>query len=76
MTDVPDEVEELVTSEPLVATLGTCVDGRPHVAPLWYRYDDGPPFGRSPGESSLVSFRDDHIRGGVTNRNNPLHFCS
>jgi len=41
MTDVSDEVEELLTSEPLVATLGTCVDGRPHVAPLWYRYEDG-----------------------------------
>jgi nitroimidazol reductase NimA-like FMN-containing flavoprotein (pyridoxamine 5'-phosphate oxidase superfamily) len=41
MADVPDAVEELLTSEPLVATLGTCTDGRPHVAPLWYRYDDG-----------------------------------
>jgi nitroimidazol reductase NimA-like FMN-containing flavoprotein (pyridoxamine 5'-phosphate oxidase superfamily) len=41
MADVPDAVEELLTSEPLVATLGTCDDGRPHVAPLWYRYDDG-----------------------------------
>lgn len=41
MTDVSDEVEELLTNEPLVATLGTCADGRPHVASLWYRYDDG-----------------------------------
>lgn len=41
MTDVPNEVEDFLTSEPLVATLGTCVDGRPHVAPLWYRYYDG-----------------------------------
>ncbi|MFW5938705.1 MAG: pyridoxamine 5'-phosphate oxidase family protein [Halanaeroarchaeum sp.] len=41
MTDVPDEVEQLLTSEPLVATLGTCCDGRPHVAPLWYRYEGG-----------------------------------
>lgn len=24
-----------------MAHLGTCVDGRPHVAPVWYRYDDG-----------------------------------
>ncbi|MFT4889891.1 MAG: nitroimidazol reductase NimA-like FMN-containing flavoprotein [Halobacteriales archaeon] len=40
MTGVSDEIEDLLTSEPLVATLGTCVDGRPHVAPLWYRYED------------------------------------
>ena len=38
---VPDEVERLLTSEPLVAHLATSTDGRPHVAPLWYRYDDG-----------------------------------
>lgn len=37
---VPEEVEELLTSEPLVAYLATCYDGRPHVAPLWYRYED------------------------------------
>ncbi|WP_252490641.1 pyridoxamine 5'-phosphate oxidase family protein [Natronococcus zhouii] len=23
-----------------MAHFGTCVDGRPHVAPVWYRYDD------------------------------------
>lgn len=39
--DVPDEVEELLTSEPLMAHLATCRDGRPHVAPVWYRYGDG-----------------------------------
>ncbi|AEH36777.1 pyridoxamine 5'-phosphate oxidase family protein [Halopiger xanaduensis] len=38
---VPDEAERLLESEPLMAHLGTCVDGRPHVAPVWYRYDDG-----------------------------------
>lgn len=36
-----DEVEELITGEPLVAFLGTCHDDRPHTAPLWYRYEDG-----------------------------------
>ncbi|MDS0294158.1 pyridoxamine 5'-phosphate oxidase family protein [Halogeometricum luteum] len=42
MTDgVPDEVESLLTSEPLMAHLATCRDGRPHVAPVWYRYEDG-----------------------------------
>lgn len=38
---VPSEVEDLLTSERLVAHLATCRDGRPHVAPLWYRYEDG-----------------------------------
>ncbi|PSP81610.1 pyridoxamine 5'-phosphate oxidase [Halobacteriales archaeon QS_1_68_20] len=38
---VPDRVAKLLTSEPLVAHLATCSGGRPHVAPVWYRYDDG-----------------------------------
>ncbi|UPV74827.1 pyridoxamine 5'-phosphate oxidase family protein [Halorussus limi] len=42
MTDtVPAPAEELLTSEPLMAHFATCADGRPHVAPVWYRYDDG-----------------------------------
>lgn len=42
MADAVDsETEELLTSEPLMAHLATCRDGRPHVAPLWYRYEDG-----------------------------------
>lgn len=40
-TDVPPEAEELLTAEPLMAHLATCDDGRPHVAPVWYYYDDG-----------------------------------
>ena len=41
MSDVvPPEVEELLTGERVVAHLATCVDGRPHVAPLWYLYED------------------------------------
>lgn len=40
-TDVPDEAEELLTSEPLVAFLATSVDDKPHVAPLWYNYHEG-----------------------------------
>lgn len=39
--DVPAEVEDLLTSEVLPAYLATSHDDRPHVAPLWYRYDDG-----------------------------------
>jgi nitroimidazol reductase NimA-like FMN-containing flavoprotein (pyridoxamine 5'-phosphate oxidase superfamily) len=38
---VPTEVEELLTGEPTVGHLATSTDGRPHVAPLWYRYEDG-----------------------------------
>lgn len=38
---VPSEVEALLTSDPVVAHLATAVDDRPHVAPVWYRYDDG-----------------------------------
>ena len=40
-TTVPDEVADLLTGEPLVAHLATCAEGRPHVAPLWYRYEPG-----------------------------------
>jgi PPOX class probable F420-dependent enzyme len=38
---VTPEAEALLTSEPLMAHLATCRDGRPHVAPVWYRYEDG-----------------------------------
>ena len=41
MSDVPSEAERLLTSEPVIAHLATCVDGRPHVAPVWYHYVDG-----------------------------------
>ncbi|MFC4543052.1 pyridoxamine 5'-phosphate oxidase family protein [Halosolutus amylolyticus] len=40
VTDVPAEAERLLESEPVMAHLGTCVEGRPHVAPVWYRYAD------------------------------------
>ncbi|WP_336360297.1 pyridoxamine 5'-phosphate oxidase family protein [Haladaptatus sp. ZSTT2] len=39
--DVPPEVEGLLTDELVVAHLATCADGRPHSAPLWYRYESG-----------------------------------
>lgn len=39
--DIDPEIERLVTSEPLMAHLATCSDGRPHVAPVWYDYADG-----------------------------------
>lgn len=38
---VPPEVADLLTGDPVVAHLATSVDDRPHVAPLWFRYEDG-----------------------------------
>lgn len=38
---VPDEVESLITDATLSAHVATSVDDRPHVAPVWYLYDDG-----------------------------------
>lgn len=38
---ISDEAESLLESEPLVAHLSTCHDGKPHVAPLWFNYRDG-----------------------------------
>jgi PPOX class probable F420-dependent enzyme len=41
-SQIPPEAEELLTSEPLVAHLATCRDGKPHAAPIWFRVaDDG-----------------------------------
>jgi len=37
---VPSKAERLLTSEPLMAHLATSVDDRPHVAPVWYGYED------------------------------------
>jgi nitroimidazol reductase NimA-like FMN-containing flavoprotein (pyridoxamine 5'-phosphate oxidase superfamily) len=38
---VPAEVEELITGARLSAHVATAVDDRPHVAPVWYVYEDG-----------------------------------
>ncbi len=38
VSTVSPAAERLVESEPLMAHLGTCVGGRPHVAPVWYHY--------------------------------------
>lgn len=38
---VPPEVEERIAGARLSAHLATAADGRPHVAPVWYVYDDG-----------------------------------
>lgn len=37
---VPAEVESLIAGAPVSAHLGTTVDDRPHVAPVWYGYRD------------------------------------
>lgn len=41
MATVPDEIESRIADGKHVAFIGTCTDGHPHVAPLWYRYEDG-----------------------------------
>lgn len=41
MSSVPEEAEALLRDATVMAHLATCADGRPHVAPVWYRYDDG-----------------------------------
>lgn len=38
---VPAEVETLIADATLSAHVATSVDDRPHVAPVWYLYDDG-----------------------------------
>jgi len=38
---VPAEIEDLIAGAALSAHLATTVDDRPHVAPVWYGYDDG-----------------------------------
>jgi nitroimidazol reductase NimA-like FMN-containing flavoprotein (pyridoxamine 5'-phosphate oxidase superfamily) len=38
---IPVAVEERLADAQVPAYLATCVDGKPHVAPLWYRYEDG-----------------------------------
>jgi len=39
--EVTEEVEARLRDARVPAHLATCVDGRPHVAALWYRYEDG-----------------------------------
>ena len=39
--DVPDEVADLIADATVSAHVATSVDDRPHVAPVWYVYDDG-----------------------------------
>jgi len=33
---VSEEVEELLTGDPVMGHLATAVDDRPHVAPVWF----------------------------------------
>jgi nitroimidazol reductase NimA-like FMN-containing flavoprotein (pyridoxamine 5'-phosphate oxidase superfamily) len=42
MGTIPEAVEDLLVSEPpRPAHLATSHENRPHVAPLWFRYEDG-----------------------------------
>ena len=38
---IDETAEELLDREPLAAFLATTRDDRPHVAPVWYRYESG-----------------------------------
>ncbi|MFB6147115.1 MAG: pyridoxamine 5'-phosphate oxidase family protein [Halobacteriaceae archaeon] len=41
MASVPPAFEERLTESLEMAHLATSADDRPHVAPVWYRYEDG-----------------------------------
>jgi nitroimidazol reductase NimA-like FMN-containing flavoprotein (pyridoxamine 5'-phosphate oxidase superfamily) len=41
MTPVPEDAEALLRDATVMAHLATCNEGFPHVAPVWYVYDDG-----------------------------------
>lgn len=41
MGSVSEEATTLVDGARVMAHLATSVDDRPHVAPVWYRYEDG-----------------------------------
>lgn len=38
MGTVPPDIEQKLEGASIIAHLGTCVEGRPHVAPVWYGY--------------------------------------
>ncbi|WP_266078148.1 pyridoxamine 5'-phosphate oxidase family protein [Haladaptatus caseinilyticus] len=38
---LPDEAETLLSEESVMAHLATSSNDHPHVAPVWYHYDDG-----------------------------------
>lgn len=41
MVAISSEIEQLIAGRPLIANLASAVESRPHVAPLWYHYDEG-----------------------------------
>ena len=41
MVEIPEEVVDLIKGKPLIASFATSVDEQPHVAPVWYNYEDG-----------------------------------
>lgn len=36
-----EEIEDFIKDKTLIASLATSVDNQPHVAPVWYVYEDG-----------------------------------
>lgn len=41
MASIPEQAADLLDGARVMAHLATSVDDRPHVAPVWYAYDDG-----------------------------------
>ncbi|MFB6112345.1 MAG: pyridoxamine 5'-phosphate oxidase family protein [Halobacteriaceae archaeon] len=41
MGSLPDTAAELLEGAKVMAHVATSVDDRPHVAPVWYRYEEG-----------------------------------
>jgi nitroimidazol reductase NimA-like FMN-containing flavoprotein (pyridoxamine 5'-phosphate oxidase superfamily) len=41
MSDLAEPVVEFLTGDPVTAHLATSSGDRPHVAPVWFRYEDG-----------------------------------
>lgn len=41
MARIPEDAADLIADAQVMVHLATCSDGKPHVAPVWYVYDDG-----------------------------------
>lgn len=65
MPSVPTEAEDLLTSEPLMAHFATCAEGNPHVAPVWYAYDEGTLAVLTTGQKLANVRRNSHVAVSV-----------
>ncbi|APW96350.1 pyridoxamine 5'-phosphate oxidase [Halobiforma lacisalsi AJ5] len=73
---IPPEAKRRLEEEPRVAHFGTCADGRPHVAPVWFRYAgheeekevDGDEIEGHDGDSEKRNSTDDRLEIVTTGR--------